>query len=129
MKRNAIAVAIFTMAQFCCEADAFDRCGSHRYRWEMDKNSSELTAALASCEKEQAEAEAEERAKQEARQRLPGVKIGMTKKQVVEASNWGEPRAVNETVTGGGTREQWVYGDGNYLYFVNGRVTAIHRSK
>jgi hypothetical protein len=113
-----------------------DHCSLERYRWEMDKNSEALTAALAVCEKEQAASEkertaleAEERAKREARQRLPGVKIGMTKKQVVDASNWGQPISINETVTGGGTREQWVYGDGHYLYFTNGRVTAVQRSK
>ena len=130
------AIAISAAAQFCCAAQAMDLCSLERYRWEMDKNSEALTAALAVCEKEQAASEkkraaleAEERAKREARQRLPGVKIGMTKKQVIDASNWGQPISINETVTGGGTREQWVYGDGQYLYFTNGRVTAVQRSK
>ncbi len=134
MKMSAIAIS--AAAQFCCAAQAMDHCSLQRYRWEMDKNSEALNAALAACEKEQAASEkeqvaseAEERAKRDARQRLPGVKIGMPKKRVIEASNWGEPKSINETVTGSGTREQWVYGDGQYLYFTNGRVTAIQRSK
>jgi hypothetical protein len=53
-----------------------------------------------------------------------GVRIGMTKKQVL-ASNWGEPEDINTTSTRNGTFEQWVYEDGNYLYFTNGRLTGI----
>ena len=52
-----------------------------------------------------------------------GVRIGMTKEQVL-ASNWGRPRTVNSTITNGGKREQWVY-EGGYLYFQNGVVYAI----
>lgn len=50
--------------------------------------------------------------------------IGMTE---YEASNtqWGRPESINRTVTRNGTREQWVYGGGRYLYLENGRVTAI----
>lgn len=50
--------------------------------------------------------------------------IGMSE---YEASNtrWGRPESVNRTVTRHGTREQWVYGDGRYIYLENGRVTAI----
>lgn len=53
-----------------------------------------------------------------------GVKIGMTKAQVLN-SNWGNPSHVNRTVNQNGTREQWVYGGGNYLYFDDGKLTAI----
>lgn len=130
------AVSLFAAAQFCGSAQAADGCKLQRYKWEMDKNSEALTQELAACEKKQAVldeeravAESKERAKQEARQRLPGVKIGMTKKQVIEASNWGEPISINETVTGSSAREQWVYGVGQYLYFTNGRVTAVQRTK
>lgn len=54
-----------------------------------------------------------------------GVRIGMTAKAVLEKSSWGEPKGVNKTSTRYGTEEQWVYGDGNYLYFKNGKLTAI----
>ena len=127
----------FVVAGFAGTACADpDLCSGRRYQWEMDKNSEPLTAALAKCEREQAVSQAEEHAKseeesvkREARARLPGVKIGMTKRQVLERTNWGAPDSVNETVTERITREQWVYGAGNYLYFSNGKVSAIQRSK
>ena len=56
---------------------------------------------------------------------LPGVRIGMTSDQVLKESNWGKPRSVNKTTTSTGTREQWVYGYPNYLYFTNGILTSI----
>jgi hypothetical protein len=52
-----------------------------------------------------------------------GVSIGMTKSQVL-ASNWGKPNEVNRTITAGENSEQWVF-DGGYLYFTNGKLTAI----
>lgn len=58
-------------------------------------------------------------------QRKPGVRIGMTAKQVVENTSWGKPNKVNKTTNRHGTREQWVYGGGNYLYFENGILTSI----
>jgi hypothetical protein len=54
-----------------------------------------------------------------------GVRIGMTAKQVREQSNWGEPKSVNRTIAGNITHEQWVYGNGNYLYFSDGKLTSI----
>ena len=53
-----------------------------------------------------------------------GVTVGMTTIQVLN-SNWGKPEKVNRTVTQNGTNEQWVYGGNNYLYFENGKLTAI----
>lgn len=47
------------------------------------------------------------------------VRIGMTKQQVRDCG-WGRPAQVNSTTTRFGTREQWVYGSGNYLYFDRG---------
>lgn len=52
-----------------------------------------------------------------------GVSIGMTKEEVLRSS-WGKPREINQTHTGHGTTEQWVYG-GGYLYFRNGRLNAV----
>lgn len=72
----------------------------------------------------QADAEVE-RKKQEAIAKRPGARIGMTAKQVIEKTSWGEPESVNRTITQSGVDEQWVYGLGTYLYFKNGRLTAI----
>lgn len=51
--------------------------------------------------------------------------IGMTESEVY-ASTWGAPKKINETITAGGKREQWVY-DKGYIYFENGYVTAIQK--
>lgn len=53
-----------------------------------------------------------------------GVSIGMTKADVL-ASSWGKPQRINKTTNAYGTHEQWVYGNGNYLYFENGLLTTI----
>ena len=55
----------------------------------------------------------------------PGVRIGMTEQEVIDQSSWGRPLGRNRTTTASGTREQWIYGGRNYLYFENGRLTAI----
>lgn len=49
--------------------------------------------------------------------------IGMTACGAIAA--WGRPQDINRTTTAAGTREQWVYGGRNYLYFTNGRLEAI----
>ena len=49
----------------------------------------------------------------------------MTQDQVINGTNWGKPQKVNRTTTRYGTSEQWVYGDGNYLYFEDGVLTSI----
>ena len=56
---------------------------------------------------------------------LPGARIGMTAEQVLKETSWGKPRSINRTTTTHGTREQWVYGYPNYLYFTNGILTSI----
>lgn len=53
-----------------------------------------------------------------------GVTLGMSQQDVLDSS-WGRPDHVNRTTTARGTREQWVYGSGNYLYFEDGVLTAI----
>jgi hypothetical protein len=53
-----------------------------------------------------------------------GVHIGMTKEQVINSS-WEKPKKMNTTTSKFGTREQWVYGAGNYLYFENDILTSI----
>ena len=57
--------------------------------------------------------------------RGPGVKIGDTADFVIKKSSWGKPKEINRTTTKYGSHEQWVYGDGNYLYLDNGVVTSI----
>lgn len=56
--------------------------------------------------------------------KLPCPRIGMTKAQALK-SCWGKPESVNRTTTAYSVSEQWVYGYGSYLYFTNGRLTAI----
>lgn len=51
-------------------------------------------------------------------------RIGMTHEQV-EASTWGKPKEINKTTYAWGTTEQWVYSGYRYIYFENGKVTAI----
>jgi hypothetical protein len=50
------------------------------------------------------------------------VVIGMTKEMAI--FSWGKPEKTNSTITSNSVNEQWVY-DGHYLYFKNGRLTAI----
>lgn len=51
------------------------------------------------------------------------VRIGMTKSMCREA--WGNPYDINRTTNAYGTREQWVYGIGRYLYFEGDILTTI----
>lgn len=57
-----------------------------------------------------------------------GVHIGMSAQDVLDSS-WGRPRTINRSVYSFGTREQWVYGDGNYLYFSDGVLTSVTTSR
>lgn len=61
---------------------------------------------------------------EKARKKKEGVHIGMSREDV-RASNWGKPQSINTTTTLHSTREQWVYGGGGYLYFVDGVLTTI----
>ena len=57
-------------------------------------------------------------------QSKPSPRIGMTTAQVL-ASSWGKPESINTTITANGNSEQWVYGLRTYVYFRNGKVSAI----
>lgn len=57
-----------------------------------------------------------------------GVSAGMTK-DVVLKSSWGKPQKINTTTSASGNREQWVYGNGNYLYFENDILVSIQTSR
>ena len=56
-----------------------------------------------------------------------GVKLGMSPADVL-ASAWGKPDRKNRSISAKGTVEQWVYPDGQYLYFVNDALTRIETS-
>jgi hypothetical protein len=78
----------------------------------------------AQIEKIFAEAEKKERELEKKRRRSEGVSIGMSKDDVL-ASSWGKPERINTTTTANTTREQWVYGGRNYLYFENNKLVTI----
>lgn len=71
-----------------------------------------------------AQAEAKGRSDVAEAKRKQGVRVGMSKDDVL-ASSWGRPETVNRTTTAQGTREQWVYGGRNYLYFEGDRLVSI----
>ena len=63
---------------------------------------------------------------------LPGARIGMSTKTVINDTQWGAPKKINRTTTASGVREQWVYDHcgynrcyKGYLYFTNGVLTSI----
>lgn len=57
----------------------------------------------------------------------PNARIGMTKNQILNQSNWGQPYDINTTIDAYGTFEQWIYDGDQYLYFTNGRLTTIQQ--
>lgn len=61
---------------------------------------------------------------EKARKKKQGVVLGMSEQDVLDSS-WGRPERVNRTTNTYGTREQWVYGGRNYLYFKNGELVSI----
>lgn len=63
-------------------------------------------------------------AKANAGAKREGVRVGMSKEQVL-GSSWGKPNSVNKTTSIHGTREQWVYGGNNYLYFEGDTLTTV----
>lgn len=89
------------------------------------ETAAKLPPSLRTQLEKQVAREADAEAKQlKAERKKRGVTIGMTTEQVLDSS-WGKPRMVNSTTTAGGTHQQWVYDSGNYLYFENGKLTAI----
>ena len=50
--------------------------------------------------------------------------IGMSEEEVL-ASCWGKPKSRRRIGVEGLMRDQWIYGDGRYLYFDNGHLFAI----
>lgn len=72
--------------------------------------------------KEEIEKEVKKDLIEEARGQNPH--LGMSIEEV-EASLWGKPIKINRTVTQYSNREQWVYGNGQYLYFTDGVLTSF----
>lgn len=79
-------------------------------------------------EAKKAKEESEIEAKEKARKKQQGVKIGMSKQDVLDSS-WGEPLKKNITTTKYGTYEQWVYENYNYLYFENDKLVSIQTNE
>lgn len=75
-------------------------------------------------EEQEAREKAKKEAEEKARKKREGVRLGMSKQDVLDSS-WGKPDHINKTTTRYGTHEQWVYGGGNYLYFEDGILTSI----
>jgi hypothetical protein len=88
---------------------------------EFDDQTRRLQAAIVRLRDSE---EAAEKRRQAAAKRREGVSIGMTADDV-RASSWGRPEKVNRTTNAYGTREQWVYSSGSYLYFRNGVLETI----
>ncbi len=53
------------------------------------------------------------------------VLVGMTREEVERA--WGKPDKINQSTSGGGLREQWVFESGSYVYFGNEKVTSVEK--
>lgn len=70
----------------------------------------------------------EKKAKEKEAKKKQGVRIGMSKQDVLDSS-WGEPTKINKSTYSWGTTEQWVYPNYNYLYFENGKLTSIQTNE
>jgi hypothetical protein len=56
------------------------------------------------------------------------IRLGMRKDMVREA--WGKPQRINSSTRASGTTEQWVYGNGHYVYFdERGNCTSLQQSR
>ena len=88
-------------------------------KYEPEKEAAILKAA-------QAKAKAEADALALALALKPNVKIGMTSKQVVNGSKWGEPLYKSTTINATGKFETWFYGGNAWLSLKGGKVTSIN---
>lgn len=123
-------IFLFTTLAICTTSTAAeDWCRTQRNKWMVDKEDETALAAWNECIKSSAETQAWQ-AKQRAEQSLrPAPKLGMSTKDVLNKSSWGQPESVNVTQTDGLRVEQWVYGDGKYLYFRNGKLTSFQMTQ
>lgn len=87
---------------------------------------------IAVQQKNQAELALAQQQRQTELDELSGAKCTKDKKAHLGESTartlkcgWGKPQKINRSTYQFGTREQWVYGDGNYLYFHDGILNSI----
>lgn len=57
----------------------------------------------------------------------PAASIGMSKKQILNSTNWGKPKDTSTTIDVSGTLEQWIYSSTHSLYFKNGKLVKIEK--
>lgn len=88
-------------------------------------SASQINERITVRKRERAKREQAARAQREAFARRPTPRIGMSRDEVVNATNWGKPLSIRRTTSASVVREQWIYGDKHYLYFENGKLTAI----
>lgn len=103
--------------------DMYNNATNEVNRIEAEKKAQE-EAERKAREKKEAEERAKKEAEEKARKKSKGVRIGMTKQDVLDSS-WGKPNHINTTTTKYGVHEQWRYDGYNYLYFENGILTSI----
>ena len=103
--------------------DMYNNATNEVNRIEAEKKAQE-EAERKAREKKEAEERAKREAEEKARKKSQGVRIGMTKQDVLDSS-WGKPNHINTTTTKYGVHEQWCYDGYNYLYFENGILTSI----
>jgi hypothetical protein len=56
-----------------------------------------------------------------------GIRVGMSKQQVL-SSTWGQPDRIQMGVVGGRVREQWIYGT-NTLFFEDNTLTTVQTER
>lgn len=148
MNKFLFAVTSFLVSTSACATDFADACTKFRFAEESFKENKPYYASPSGfgpiynaemgmrywrmqCDKQREAEELAAKRKREIEEKAaelasrPGARIGMSREEVRNETSWGEPRLVNRTTTKYGVNEQWVYGNGNYLYFENGKLTAI----
>jgi len=77
-------------------------------------------------------AEVNQKAREERIAELTGTKCTKNGKAMIGESpertrkcGWGKPERINRSIYASHTREQWVYGGNNYLYFENDVLVSI----
>jgi hypothetical protein len=103
----------YRLMDYCATRMAADTSGAKELKTYAVAHAKAIDAAVAAKEKAE-----------KARKKKEGVRIGMREQDVLDSS-WGRPEKINRSTNAYGTREQWVYGGGNYLYFKDGVLTSI----
>lgn len=86
---------------------------------------SRLPENIEARKKEQERIQEQSRIREEEKAKKIDPRIGMTTNQILHNSKWGKPYSINTTIDASGKYEQWIYGNGKYLYFKNGKLTSI----